>query len=195
MVTRRVFLIRHCQSEANRDGRIEGRGDSPLSELGREQARRVARFMAGQDIGPATLIASPLSRAAATAAEIAAHCGWTPSHDHRIREGELGWMEDLPYTEVFRHMAERGARELDAEVHGGESLETVAGRLWEALSETMAASEGPLVAVTHGYAIHALVRSFGHDMGLAAIANGDVIELWIDGDAPAGPPTRHALER
>ena len=192
---RRVFLIRHCQSEANRDGRIEGRGDSPLSDLGAEQARRVARFMAEQEIGAATLIASPQSRAAGTAAEIAAHCGWTPSHDHRIREGELGWMEDLSYLEVARHMAQRGARELDAEVHGGESLQAVAERFLEALTEAMAASDGPLVAVTHGYAIHAFVRSFGHDLGLAAIANGDVIELWFDGGAPTGPPTRHALER
>jgi broad specificity phosphatase PhoE len=194
MMPRRVFLIRHCQSVANRDGRIEGRGNSPLSDLGLEQARRVARFMAAQEIGPATLIVSPLARATSTAAEIAALCGWTAAHDHRIREGELGWMEDLSYRDVARQMAERGVRELDAEIHGGESLEAVAERVWEALSEAMAATDGPLVAVTHGYAIHALTRSLGHDLGLVAIGNGDVVEIWFDGDAPTGPPTRHALE-
>ncbi|HZZ35300.1 MAG TPA: histidine phosphatase family protein [Caulobacteraceae bacterium] len=189
-----MFLIRHCQSEANREGRIEGRGDSPLSELGQEQARRVARFMADLQIDAVTMIASPLSRAAATAAEIAAHGGWSVSHDHRIREGELGWMEDLSYQEVAKHMAERGARVLDAEIHGGESLETVAERVWEALSEAMAASDGALIAVTHGYAIHALARRLGHEMGLAGIANGDVVEIWFEGDTPTGPPTHHALE-
>ena len=60
---RRLLLIRHCQSQGNADGRLEGRGDSPLSEAGREQAKRVAAFVAAQDIGPATLIASPQSRA------------------------------------------------------------------------------------------------------------------------------------
>src|SRR5262249_21290294 len=67
-----------------------------------------------------------------TAGAIAEACGWSVArHDHRIREGELGWMEDLPYTEVARYMAERQTRELDAHIHGGESLQTVAERGWE----------------------------------------------------------------
>jgi broad specificity phosphatase PhoE len=191
---RRILLIRHCQSQANADGRIEGKGDSPLSEAGREQARRVAAFVAAQDLGPATLIASPLARARATAEEIAALCGWTASHDHRIREGELGWMEDMSYADVGKHMAERQLRVLDSEVHGGESLEAVGERCWQGLSEALAASEGPLIAVSHGYAIHALVvRWFGHALTLAQIANGDVIEVWLDGDTVTGPPTRYPL--
>jgi broad specificity phosphatase PhoE len=191
---RRILLVRHCQSQANAAGRLEGRGDSPLSQAGREQARRVAAFIAAQDIGPATLIASPQSRARATADEIGALCGWTPSHDHRIREGELGWMEDMSYVEVGKHMVEHQLSVLDAAVHGGESLDAVAERCWEALSEVLAVTEGPLIAVTHGYAIHALVgQRFGHPLGLAEIGNGDVIELWIEGDAVTGPPTRHQL--
>lgn len=191
---RRILLVRHCQSQANADGRIEGKGDSPLSTVGREQAKRVAAFIAAQDIGPATLIASPLSRASATADEIAALCGWTASHDHRIREGELGWMEDMSYADLRTHMIERQLRVLDSEVHGGESLDAVAARCWEALSEVLAVTEGPLIAVTHGYAIQALVeRRFGHELGLAQIANGDVIEVWMEGDAVTGPPTRYPL--
>ena len=169
---RRVLLVRHCQSQANADGRLEGKGDSPLSEAGREQARRVAAFVASQKIGQATLLASPLSRARATADEIGALCGWTPSHDHRIREGELGWMEDMSYAEVSKHMAENQLRVLDSEVHGGESLDAVAERCWEALSEVLAVTEGPLIVVMHGYAIQALVvRRFGHELGLAQIGN------------------------
>src|SRR5512140_573661 len=110
---RRLLLVRHCQSQANAEGRIEGVGDSPLSEVGLEQARRVAAFVASQDIGPATLIASPLSRARATADEIAAACGWTPSHDHRIREADLGRMEDMSYADLRTHMIERQLRVFD----------------------------------------------------------------------------------
>lgn len=191
---RQILLVRHCQSQANAEGRIEGKGDSPLSEAGREQARRVAAFVASHGLADATLIASPLARAKATAAEIAAHCGWTPAHDHRIREGELGWMEDMSYAEVFRHMAEHKLTALDHDVHGGESLDMVADRCWQALSEALAATDGPLIAVSHGIAIHALVeRRFGHQMGLAQIGNGDVFELWIEDDAVAEPPVRHAL--
>ncbi len=191
---RRILLVRHCQSQANAAGRLEGKGDSPLSEAGREQARRVAAFIAAQGIGPATLIASPQSRARATAEAIAALCGWTPSHDHRIRECEFGWMEDMSYADVGKHMAQNQLTALDASVHGGESRDAIAERFWEALSEVLAATEGPLVAVTHGYAIHALVEQrFGHALGLAAIANGDVIEVWMEGGVVTAPPTRYPL--
>jgi glucosyl-3-phosphoglycerate phosphatase len=191
---RQILLVRHCQSQANADGRLEGRGDSPLSERGREQAGRLAAFMASRDIGPATLIASPLSRARATAEAIGASCGWTPSHDHRIREGEMGWMEDMSYADLFRHMDERQLSVLDADVHGGESLETVAARCWEALNEVLAVTQGPLIAVMHGYAIHALVEHrFGHEFGLARIGNGDVVEIWVEGAEVTDPPAHYPL--
>jgi probable phosphoglycerate mutase len=186
---RRIFLVRHCQSQANAEGRIEGKGDSPLSDEGRRQAEAVAAFIAGQALGEATLIASHQARAIATAEAIAAACGWAASHDHRIREGELGWMEDLSYAEVGRHMAERQIRELDADLHGGESLAVVGERVWEALSEAMAAGDGVLVLVSHGYAIQALLRRLDPEVAIPRfIGNGDVVELWIEDGALAGAP-------
>jgi broad specificity phosphatase PhoE len=188
---RRILLIRHCQSQANADGRIEGKGDSPLSEVGLTQAASLAAFIAAQGIGDATLIASSQARAIATAEAIATVCGWVLIRDHRIREGELGWMEDLPYSEVGRHMAERQARELDAHVHGGESLEAVGERVWEALSEALAGGDGVLVLVSHGYAIQGLLRRLAPGAPpMLFIGNGDVVELWLDGHALAGGP-RH----
>ena len=191
---RQILLVRHCQSQANADGRLEGSGDSPLSEVGREQARRLAAFIASRDIGPARLIASPLSRARATAEAVGEACGWTPSHDHRIREGEFGWMEGMSYAELFRHMDEHRVSVLDADVHGGESLATVAGRCWEALDEALAVTDGALIAVMHGLAIHALVEHrFGHEFGLARIGNGDIVEIWMEGDEVTDPPAHYPL--
>ncbi|MBS0411721.1 MAG: histidine phosphatase family protein [Proteobacteria bacterium] len=191
---RRILLVRHCQSEANAAGRLEGKGDSPLTEAGREQAGRVAAFIAAQDIGPATVIVSPQARARATAEAILDACGWTAAHDHRIREGEFGHMEDISYAELGRHMAENRLSALHDVAHGGETRGDVAERFWQALSEALAATDGPLVAVTHGYAIHALVEHrFGHALSVAAISNGDVIELWLDGGAVTEPPKRHPL--
>jgi broad specificity phosphatase PhoE len=186
---RRVLLVRHCQSQANADGRVEGKGDSPLSDHGRRQAEAVGAFVAAQDLGDATLIASSQARAIATAGAIADACGWTASHDHRIREGELGWIEDLSYTELGRHMRERQATELNAELHGGESQESVAERVWASLGEAIETSDGALVLVSHGYAIAALLRRLGGGPASAhLIGNGDVIELWLEDGALAEPP-------
>lgn len=191
---RQLLLVRHCQSLANAAGRIEGKGDSPLSPVGLEQAQRVGAFVASKQIGAATLVASTLARARATADAIAAACGWIPSHDHRIRECELGWMEDMSYDDLRKHMIEHRLTVLDADVHGGESLDALAERAWSALSEVLAMTQGPLIAVSHGFTIHALVeRRFGHRLGLGDIGNGDVIEVWLDGEAAVGPPTRYPL--
>jgi hypothetical protein len=55
-------------------------------------------------------------------------------------------------------------------------------------------TEGPLIAVMHGYAIHALVEwRFGHEFGLARIGNGDVVELWVEGDEVSDPPAHWPL--
>jgi broad specificity phosphatase PhoE len=191
---RRVLLVRHCQSEANAEGRVEGKGDSPLSAEGRRQAEVVAAFVAAQALGEATLVASTQARAMATAAAIAAACEWTAAHDPRIREGELGWMEDISYAEVGRHMAERGVRELSSDLHGGESLDAVADRVWAALDEAMARGDGALVLVSHGFAIHALLRRLGgHDAAPRVVGNGDVVELWIEAGALAQPPRHYPL--
>jgi broad specificity phosphatase PhoE len=188
-------LIRHCQSQANADGRIEGKGDSPLSEAGLAEAASLSAFMAAQGIGKATLVASSQVRAIATAEAVAAACGWTLTHDRRIREGELGWMEDLPYSEVGRHMAERQARELDAHVHGGESLEAVGERFWEALSEALLSSDAVLVLVSHGYAIQGLLRLLAPGAPpMRFIGNGDIVEIWLDGHALVDGPRHTPLE-
>ena len=196
MPGRLILLVRHCQSQANADGRIEGRGDSPLSNEGLRQAEAVAARIAARGLGEARLVASSQARAIATAAAIGAACGWTThAHDHRIREGDLGWMEDLSYTEVGRLMAERKVRELDADLHGGESLQVVADRVWEALGEALAAHDGVVVLVSHGYTIQALLRRLDPDVAIPRfIGNGDVVELWLDDGALASPPQHFPLK-
>jgi broad specificity phosphatase PhoE len=188
---RRVLIVRHCQSQANADGRVEGKGDSDLSEEGRRQAEAVAAFIAAQGLGDATLIASSQARAIATAAAIAAACGWAASHDHRIREGELGSLEDLTYLEVRQRMIERQAREFSHDLHGGEPEDAVAARFWEALSEAMAASDAPLVLVSHGYAIQALLRRLDPAGAPRIVGNGDVVELWLESDGALTEPPKH----
>ena len=103
-------------------------------------------------------------------------------------------MEDMSYADVRQHVVEHQLSVLDSTVHGGESQDTIATRCWEALSEVLALTLGPPIAVSHGYAIHALVRHrFGHALGVAQIGNGDVIDVWVDGDAVTGPPMRYPL--
>ncbi len=60
-----IVLLRHGQSEANAQGLIQGRTDSPLSNVGREQAIRTADALL--DFKPFRIYTSPLARASETA--------------------------------------------------------------------------------------------------------------------------------
>ena len=64
-----VFLLRHGQTEWNKEHRVQGQKNSDLTELGRTQARQQAEILRGTrpTLGVHTLWASPLGRAQETA--------------------------------------------------------------------------------------------------------------------------------
>jgi broad specificity phosphatase PhoE len=70
----RVVLVRHGETEWNREDRFRGRIDVDLNETGRSQAEACARRIAAR-WKPAAVYSSPLSRALHTAEPIARHCG------------------------------------------------------------------------------------------------------------------------
>jgi broad specificity phosphatase PhoE len=70
----RILLIRHGQTEWNREERFRGRADVPLNGVGLEQAAAAGRRVASE-WQPAAVYASPLSRARQTAEAIGQHFG------------------------------------------------------------------------------------------------------------------------
>ena len=60
-VVLRVYLVRHGETQANRDGIIQGQQDTRLNALGEEQARLVGEALREEEIGCA--FSSDLSRA------------------------------------------------------------------------------------------------------------------------------------
>ena len=84
----RLYLVRHAQSQGNR-GDYEGPDeDPPLSEVGREQARRLAQRLGGQRID--ALYSSPMRRTQETAQAVAEATGLTVRTLEELREIELG---------------------------------------------------------------------------------------------------------
>jgi broad specificity phosphatase PhoE len=188
--SRRLFIVRHCQSEANRDQRAEARGDSGLTETGIKQAQLRASHLRSVGIVGGTVVSSPLSRARQTAREIAIACGCGLSHDARLVEGDLGWMEGLSYSEIVAHVCE-GDAWVSAEVHGGESLNAVGDRMFAALNAALETSADPIIIVSHAFAIVALLKRLGaHAL---ALENGEMIELVLDEAARVRQSLHHVL--
>src|SRR4051812_33241312 len=72
----RVVLLRHGRTEWNATGRFQGQMDSPLDGIGRAQAEAAAVAVA--PMRPNAIVTSDLSRAADTAAAVAAEAGVEP---------------------------------------------------------------------------------------------------------------------
>lgn len=94
-----LYLLRHGQTEWNRDGRIQGGLDSPLTSLGRKHAAQQADILARSVVGlnQMSYFCSPLPRAQETA-KIALG-GVQPKMDSRLQEIGCGRWEGLSPAE------------------------------------------------------------------------------------------------
>lgn len=125
-----IYLVRHGETVWNREGRIQGFGDSPLTPLGIEQARQVGEILRAH-LGEAAdlpLITSPQSRAWQTGVIAADVMGRGPSdlnRDDRLRERRFGVFEGKTWTQIAeQHPEEYAAYRSDDphyQVPGGES--------------------------------------------------------------------------
>lgn len=64
-----IYLVRHGETQDNREERLQGRKDTPLNEQGRNQARALSAYFANKSL--AGIVASPLQRAKQTAVILA----------------------------------------------------------------------------------------------------------------------------
>src|ERR1051326_8727117 len=88
-----IFLVRHGETEWNRERRYQGWSDSPLTARGIAQAEAIGRCLRDlPEASGAEIVASPIGRARHTA-EIIAAClqhATPPRLDERLREISLG---------------------------------------------------------------------------------------------------------
>ena len=149
----RIILVRHGQTQWNLERKYQGHSDVALTDTGREQARRVAERLAGEKIDAA--YSSDLSRAAETAACIAAKHGVpvTPLPD--LREIMFGEWEGLTYDEITARwpgaLEKLWSRPGEVEIPGGESFARVQERAYGAVREIVSRHPGETVLITaHG---------------------------------------------
>ena len=94
----RLLLVRHAETDWNRERRYQGWRDTPLSESGRGQAEAVARLLAGERL--AAVWSSPLARARDTAAAIAGPQDLPVREAAAFKEMRFGEWEGLTSAEV-----------------------------------------------------------------------------------------------
>lgn len=101
----RLVLVRHGETDWNREGRLQGGRDIPLNALGRNQATQAAGRVAAlvPDLAAVDFLCSPMHRARETMALMRAELGLPPDGyrvDERLRELTFGAWEGFTWREM-----------------------------------------------------------------------------------------------
>ena len=161
MAATRLLLVRHGETLWNCQRRMQGQGDSPLSERGQRQAAAIAERLTSW--APAALYCSDLGRALATAQPIADSTGLVPRTDPRLRERSFGVFEGLTWSEIEdRHgltYDQYMQQPPDWAMPSGESQRDVFTRTCGVLQHIATSHPGQaVVVVTHGGTLAASFR-------------------------------------
>jgi probable phosphoglycerate mutase len=94
----RFGLMRHAETEWNREKRIQGQKDSPLTSEGRRQARQWGRALSRYSLDH--LVTSDLGRATLTANLINQELGLASTVESRLREQDWGEWSGLKVSDL-----------------------------------------------------------------------------------------------
>jgi probable phosphoglycerate mutase len=154
----RLILVRHGETDYNRDGLALGQADAPLNETGLRQAAALEFALASEKI--AAIYASPRSRTLATATAIANPHGLAVTADERLIEMDVGELEGLTLSEIGKRYPDLmqnwgGPGGPSYRLPGSEEcLADVQERARAAIEEMLARHpEDTVVAVAHNFVI------------------------------------------
>lgn len=145
-----LVVVRHGRTADNASGRLLGRADPDLDEVGEEQAAAVAAWLGPVD----RVVSSPLLRARRTAAAF----GREVEVDERWIEIDYGELDQVPTGDVPPEVWQGWRTDPEFAPPGGESHASLSRRVVPAARALLAdASEQTIVVVTHVSPIKAAV--------------------------------------
>ncbi|MBP2623882.1 histidine phosphatase family protein [Streptococcus oricebi] len=159
-MTKRLYLMRHGETRFNVQKRIQGASDSPLTELGIEQAKMARKFFENQGIKFDRIYSSTQERACDTAEIVSGRRDYIRLKG--LKEWDFGAFEaQSEYLNPPLDLEHIGTAYGDYFVtYGGEGARQVRHRMIMTVEEIISqATEGEtILAVTHGAAISQYFR-------------------------------------
>ena len=182
-------VIRHGETDWNREHRFQGQIDVPLNAMGQQQAQRLATALSGERVD--LLLSSDLQRARQTALPLERTLARTAQVQPGFREQGFGVLEGLDVPTIKTRHPELWAQWLrhdaDYALPSGESVRQFHARVLAALRDLAREHAGKtLLLVTHGGVLDMLWRT-AHGLSLngpreCAIPNTGINRLRWRGD-------------
>jgi broad specificity phosphatase PhoE len=153
-----IVLVRHGETDWNRDRRFQGRADQPLNETGRAQAQELAEILCDEPVS--VLYTSPLRRASETAEILAERLGLEARPLDALLEIDVGTWEGLTIDDVRARFPEQAAVDWRSGWEDGETYTGLEQRVIPALLELGSRHDGEhILAVTHAGPLRAAIAS------------------------------------
>lgn len=159
-----LILVRHGETDWNRERRIQGSTDIPLNDTGREQARAVGARLRDTlaETAEVSIASSDLRRASETAELIAAQLGIAgPRQYAELRERNYGDAEGVGVEEFHARWGEWAVADVpNAEpwpVVRERALRGIRRAIRDARARTAPRAD-PLIVVAHGALIREVIR-------------------------------------
>jgi broad specificity phosphatase PhoE len=157
-VTTTIVLVRHGETDWNRERRFQGHADTPLNEAGRLQAHELAELLRHE--GASAIYTSPLRRASETARIVAERIGLDAQAHEALREIDVGDWQGLTVDDVRTRFPERADVAWHAGWPNGETYDELAARVIPALYELGRRHAGERVlGITHAGPIRAALSA------------------------------------
>lgn len=177
-----LYLVRHGRTEANASGRLQGRIDLPIDEVGRAQAAAVTSVISKVD----RVVCSPSLRARQTAEAF----GVEPELDDRWLEMDYGDFDGVPMADIPRDVWAQWITNPDFRPPGGESLQEMGDRVFAACDDLLEAARTiDIVVVSHATPIKAAMAwALGVDVTItwrSQIDQASVTKIMVRDRGPA----------
>ncbi|HEY4493722.1 MAG TPA: histidine phosphatase family protein [Candidatus Paceibacterota bacterium] len=163
----RVVVIRHTETDWNKDGRYQGRTDIPINDIGEKQARALGEELKLLNIKK--IISSDLTRAIQTARIVNEALNLPLVIDERLRESGFGEIEGHTKQEVGEKFGQEWIKHLD-DHHvaynfrplGGEHRDDVLNRYLEVIDGLAEEhTVDTILLVAHGRGLRTLAGHMG----------------------------------
>jgi 2,3-bisphosphoglycerate-dependent phosphoglycerate mutase len=157
-----LILVRHGETDWNRELRFQGQVDVPLNAVGHEQARRLGERLAGMPVQH--LYSSDLTRTLQTASPAARELKLASLGDAALREQAFGVIDGMRMPDIKQQYPDIWAQwvgfQADYAPPGGESLRQFHARVVEVVRRLALQHHAQtLVVVTHGGVLDMIYRT------------------------------------
>jgi probable phosphoglycerate mutase len=164
----RLVLARHGETAWSKSGQHTGRTDIPLTDLGREQARRLGEVLGGRPFS--RTFSSPLSRASDTARLAGFGAGLQIDPD--LREWDYGAYEGRRRVDIAED--DPGWTIWSRPIPGGESLVELGERADRVIARLLPIG-GDVLVFSHGHFLRVLAARWIEEPPVTASR----LELWV----------------